>query len=138
MTPTNIRPELTIVTRLPLKIAVAAAGLLALSACASVPMTPPSAELQAAQLAIANAEQANAAEHAPAELSLAREQLASARIQVQQEHMVTAQRMAVEARAGAELASARTEAAKANAVNAEMQKSTDAMKHEMQRNSGAK
>lgn len=136
MTPQNTW-SLTQVAQLPLKIATAA-GLLALAACASVPMTPPSAELQAAQLAIANAEQANAAEHAPAELSQAREQLASARTAVQQEHMVSAQRMAIEARAGAELASARTEAAKANAVNAEMQKSTDAMKDEMQRNSGAR
>jgi len=121
-----------------LKFAAAAAGLLALAACATTPPAPPTAALQAAQLAIANAEQARAAEYAPAELSLAREELASARTEVGRENMILAQRLAEQSRAGAELASARTEAAKATAVNAEMRKSTEAMQQEMQRNPGAR
>lgn len=120
-----------------LKLAAAAAGLLALAACASTPPAPPTAALQAAQLAIANAEQARAAEYAPAELSLAREELASARAEVERENMILALRLAEQSRAGAELASARTEASKATAVNAEMHKSNEAMQQEMQRNSGA-
>jgi len=121
-----------------LKFASAAAALLALAACATAPPVPPTEALQAAQLAIGNAEQARAAEYAPAELSLAREELASARTEVQKENMVLALRLAQQSRAGAELASARTEASKAAAVNAEMRKSTEAMKQEMQRNPGAK
>ena len=99
---------------------------------------PPTEALQAAQLAIGNAEQARAAEYAPAELSMARQELASARTEVERQNMIFALRLAEQSRAGAELASARTEASKATAVNAEMQKSTDAMKQEMQRNPGAK
>jgi hypothetical protein len=121
-----------------LKLATAAAGLLALAACATTPPAPPTAALQAAQLAIANAEQARAAEYAPVELSLARDELASARAEVQRENMILALRLAEQSRAGAELASARTEASKAAAVNAEMRKSTEAMKQEVQRNPGAK
>ena len=120
-----------------LKLATAAAGLLALAACASTPPAPPTAALQAAQLAIANAEQARAAEYAPAELSLAREELASAQNEVKREHMVLALHLAEQSRAGAELASARAEAAKAMAVNDELHKSNEAMKQEMQRNPGA-
>ena len=133
MTQTTARPQ---VTRL--RFAMAAAGLLATAACATTPMSPPTEALQAAQSAIATAEQARAAEYAPAELSQARQDLASARTAVQQEHMITAERLAQQSRAGAELASARTEAAKAAAVNDEMQKGTEAMKQEMQRNPGAK
>lgn len=121
-----------------LKLATTAAALLALAACATTPPAPPTAALDAAQLAIANAEQARAAEYAPAELSLARQELASARTEVERENMILALRLAEQSRAGAELASARTEAAKAAAVNAEMRKSTDAMQQEMQRNPGAK
>lgn len=122
-----------------LKLATAAAGLLALAACASTPpMAPPTEALNAAQVAIAKAEQANAPERAPAELTQAREDLASARIAVQEEHMIKAQRLAEQSRAGAELATARAEAAKANGVNDEMKKSTEDLKQEMQRNPGAK
>jgi hypothetical protein len=119
------------------RFAIAAAGLLALAACATTPV-PPTAALQAAQLAIANAEQARAAEYAPAELSLARDELASARTAVQREEMVLALHLAQQSRAGAELASARADAAKSAAANEEMRRSNDAMQQEMQRNPGAR
>lgn len=136
MTPTPAILQVT--RRRPLPLLAAAAGMLALAACATAPLPPPTAALQAAQLAIANAEQARAAEHAPAELSQARRELASAHSAVKQEQMIEAQRLAEQSRAGAELASARTEAAKAAAVNDEMRKSTEAMMQEMQRNPGAR
>lgn len=129
-------PARSRVTRL--RFVIAATGLLATAACATTPLNPPTEALQGAQNAIASAEQARAAEYAPAELSQARQDLASARTAVQQQHMITAQRLAEQSRAGAELASARTESAKATAVNDEMQKGTEAMKQEMQRNPGAK
>lgn len=108
-----------------------------LAACASAPQAPTQA-LQAAELAIANAEQARVADYASPELGEAREKLTAARAAVQEEHMVLAQRLAEQSRVDAELATAKFEAAKANSVNDEMRKSTDALKQEMQRNPGAK
>jgi hypothetical protein len=50
--------------------------------------------------------------------------------------MTSAERLANESRTEAELASARTEATKAKAVNAEMQRGTGNLIDEMQRNAG--
>lgn len=113
----------------------AVAGLLMLGACASAPQ-PPTADLQAAELAIANAERARVADYASAELSEAREKLTAARSAVQEEQMSRAQRLAQQARVDAELASARAEVAKAKVVNEQMQKGTDTLKQEMQRSTG--
>lgn len=116
---------------------IAAACALAITACATVPM-PPTAAMDAAAAAIANAEQARAAEYAALELSTARDELAAARTAAQQEHMVLAGRRAEEARAIAELASARADAAKAKVVNDELQASIEVLRQEMQRNPGAR
>ena len=51
---------------------------------------------------------------------------------------VLADRLAEEARVDAELSTAQSQAAKNQAVNAEMIKSTQPLSDEMQRNSGAK
>jgi hypothetical protein len=50
--------------------------------------------------------------------------------------MIVAQRLADESRAEAELAAAKTAAAKASAVNDEMKSSTATLIQEMQRNTG--
>lgn len=118
-----------------LRLSAGAAGLLVLAACASVPQ-PPTEALQAAELAISNAEQARVADYASPELGQAREKLTAARAAVQQENMVLGQRLAEQSRVNAELASAKAEAAKAKAVNDEMRKSTETLKQEMQRNPG--
>jgi predicted S18 family serine protease len=112
----------------------AVAGLL-LAACASVPQ-PPTADLQAAELAIANAERARVADYASVELGEAREKLTAARSAVQEEKMSRARSLAQQARVDAELASARAEVARAEVVNDEMQKSIDTLKQEMQRTTG--
>lgn len=111
-------------------------GMLALSACASVPQ-PPTEAIQAAETAIENADKARVADNASPELGMARTKLTAARTAVSEEQMVLAQRLAEESRAEAELATAKSEAIKALAVNEEMRKSTEAMKQEMQRNPGA-
>ncbi len=110
-------------------------GALALSACASAPV-PPTAALQAAELAIANAEEARIADYSSPELGKARENLTAARAAVGKEQMVLALHLAEQSRADAELASAKAEMSKAKAVNDEMRKSTDTLKQEMQRNPG--
>jgi hypothetical protein len=118
-----------------LHLATAAAGLLMLAACFSEPQ-PPTSDLQAAELAIANAEHSQVAGYASAELSEARDKLRAANIAVQDKKMVLAQRLAVESRVDAELSAARADAVRAGAVNHEMSKSIDTLKQEMQRNSG--
>ncbi|HUG71974.1 MAG TPA: DUF4398 domain-containing protein [Steroidobacteraceae bacterium] len=119
-----------------LRIAVALTGALLFAACASTPPAP-TASLQAASQAIAAAERAEAGQHAAGELASARAKLASANAAVTEEEMIAAGRLADEARAEAELASAKTGAVKAIAVNDEMKSSTAALIQEMQRNAGA-
>ncbi|WP_420465953.1 DUF4398 domain-containing protein [Panacagrimonas sp.] len=111
------------------------AGALVLSACATVP-APPTAKLQAAELAIGNADTARITDQSSPELSDAREKLTAARLAVEQEQMVVAARLADESRASAELASARSELLAARTVNEEMQKNLDTLKLEMQRREG--
>lgn len=114
---------------------IAFAVAFTLVGCASTPV-PPTAELQAAELAIRNAEQARVADYAAAELKQAREKLAAANTAVQKEEMVRATYLAEESKVSADLASARTQMAKAKAVNDEMQASLDTLKQELQRNTG--
>jgi hypothetical protein len=111
------------------------AALVLLAGCASAPPMP-SANLQAAQQAIVNAERLDAGVHAAAELSEARGKLAAAQRAVSSEEMITAERLADEARVGADLAAARTGAVKAKAVNEDMKRGTATLVDEMQRQSG--
>lgn len=116
----------------PLLAAGLAGMFMLLVACASAPPTPDSA-MDAAKVAISNAEKAEAGQFAGAELGEAREKLALADGAVREENMVTAERFALESRVQAELASARTAASKAAAVNKEMERGADALNEEMQR-----
>jgi hypothetical protein len=96
----------------------------------------PATNLQAAQLAIANAERVDAATHAGVELGEARGKLAAAQRAVEEKEMVDAQRFADEARVVAELAAAKAGAAKAIAVNKDIERSTATLIEEMQRKTG--
>ncbi|HET9473632.1 MAG TPA: DUF4398 domain-containing protein, partial [Steroidobacteraceae bacterium] len=82
------------------------------------------------------AEGVDAATHAAVELGEARAKLTSAQLAVTKEEMVRAAQLADEARAEAELATARAGAAKANAVNQDMKHSTETLIEEMQRKTG--
>ena len=116
----------------PLMTASLAGILMLVGACASAPLAPDSA-LDGAKVAISNADKAGAGEHANAELAEARARLALADNAVEDEDMVMAERFARESQVQAELASARTEAAKAAAVNRDIERGTEAMTEEMQR-----
>ncbi|MDZ4729885.1 MAG: DUF4398 domain-containing protein [Xanthomonadales bacterium] len=106
--------------------------LLLLTACASVPEAPHSA-LKEAQVAITNAQKADASRYANPDLTDARDKLAQANAAVTAEDMIMADRLAREARIAAELALARTEATKAKDVNEELIKGIDALNDEMSR-----
>lgn len=120
-----------------LHIALVAAGLLALTGCATTPL-PPTQALQAAESAISSAEQARVADYASTELTTARQKLASANTAVGDEQMVEAEYLAIESRTHAEVALARADELKAKAVNDDMQQSIDTLKQEMQRATGAR
>ncbi len=120
-----------------LRLLVGSSFVFALAACASAP-TPPTQQLQAAELAISSAEQERVADFAPQDLKQAHDKLSAARTAVQAEDMEQAERLADESRVSAELASARTALLKTQAVNAEMQQSIDALQQEILRNSGAR
>ena len=108
--------------------------LLAATAFASDP--PPTANLQAAEQAIANAERVDAATLAGVELGEARGKLAAAHTAVDDKKMIVAAQFADEARAEAELAAAKSGAAKAQTVNKDIERSTATLIDEMQRKSG--
>jgi ribosome-associated translation inhibitor RaiA len=122
---------------LPVFIALAAAGFLALAGCATPPV-PPTEELQAAESAISNAEQARVADYASAELTTARQKLALANTAARNNEMVKAEYLAIESRTHAEVALARAQELRAKAVNDDMQKSIDTLKEEMKRATGAR
>ncbi len=109
-----------------------AAALLLMAACATAPKAPQSA-LTEAKVAITTAEKADASRYAGPELTEARLKLAQADDAVRDERMVQANRLAHQSRAAAELATARTETAKAEAVNAELSKGLDALNEELNR-----
>lgn len=115
---------------------IAGAGLagitLFLAACATVPEAPHAA-LAEAKVAINTAEKDNAAHYASPDLTEARQQLVQADRAVAAEHMIEADRLAHQSRIAAELASARTEAAKAEEVNYELSKSAAALDEEIRR-----
>ncbi|HET7202467.1 MAG TPA: DUF4398 domain-containing protein [Steroidobacteraceae bacterium] len=89
--------------------------------------------MEAARQAIDDAERAQAAQHAAPELGQARSKLAAAETAVQNEDMDEAARLAEEARLDAELADARTAAAKAQAANDEIRRANSAVLDEMER-----
>jgi hypothetical protein len=95
-------------------------------------MAPP-ASVNEAKLAIQAAEKQDASHYAGAELDEARQKLILADKAVAAEDMILAERFAQESTVTAQLAVARTEATKAEAVNAEMARGTDALIEEMQR-----
>jgi len=120
-----------------LRMVLGITGVLVLAGCASTPPVP-TAKLQAAQQAIAAAERSEASRYAPGELSEAHTKLTAADTAVTEKKMVVAEHFADQSRAEAELASAKTSAAKANAVNDEMKRSNSTLVDEMKRGSGDK
>lgn len=108
------------------------ATVMVVAACSSTPAAPTSS-LTAARDAIANAEQQDARQYAGAELDQAKQELIKAERAVEAERMDIADMAAQRARVTAELAIARTEAAKAEAVNKEMARGAEALIEEMQR-----
>ncbi|WP_210401702.1 DUF4398 domain-containing protein [Lacimicrobium sp. SS2-24] len=109
------------------------ATTLLLGGCASA-LKAPTAEVEAAERAIGNAERAQTTRYTSTELNNARTELAAARSAVIARDMQQARQLALQAQASAELALARAELIKAQAINENMQQSIDVLKQEVQRN----
>ena len=114
---------------------IGVAATLLIGACASTPPAP-TADLQSAAQAIATADQARIPDTTAPELGEAREKLTAAHAAVAAQHMEEADRLALESRADAELASATSQASKDQLINDEIVQSTATLSQEMQRNKG--
>jgi hypothetical protein len=110
--------------------ALLAAGL-ALGGCASVPR--PEAQLSAADLALRDAEQADAAHYAPLEMRKARDQYDAARRAEEDEHYVTARRLAESAEVDAQLAASKARTARAQAAAEEITADLESLRSEARR-----
>ncbi len=119
-----------------IQLLLAGSILLVLAACQSSPL-PPVQQMQAAQFAIASAEQERATDFVPLDMRLAHEKLTAARVAIESEEMELATRLADESRVSAELASAKTAEMKARAMHDEMQQSFDTLQREILRNTGS-
>ncbi len=113
------------------------APALLLVACASSP-TDPRAAIGAATQAIRSADADGVSEARFPELTEARSKLLAANAAVSADHPEPADQLAREARVDAELALARSNLAKAQAVNDEISASTATLASELQRSSGAR
>jgi Domain of unknown function (DUF4398) len=87
---------------------LAAITLAGLVGCSSTPA--PVGEISAAQTAVTSAEQADASQHAPADLDRARDKLLRAQAAMQQEENVEARRLAEQALVDARLAESKSRA----------------------------
>lgn len=117
----------------PLLVAAGLAGAVLLFAgCAAAPLAP-TASLNEAKRAIQAAEKDDASHYAGADLDEARQKLILADRAVASEDMMLAERLAHESTVTAQLAAAKTEATKAEAINDEMRRGAEALMEEMQR-----
>lgn len=115
--------------------AIALLATLTLSSCATT-IKPPHQEIQSAEQAISQAEQARVADYASPELRTAREKLTEARAAMLQENLIVARRLAEQSRVEADLAVAKADVSKAQAINDDIKKGTESMQQEMLRNRG--
>ncbi|GJJ03689.1 hypothetical protein RugamoR64_42270 [Duganella rhizosphaerae] len=108
------------------------AAVLGLSACAS-DKTPATADVAVSRAAVANATSAGAADLAPAEMQSAREKLMRANQALAAKDYKTAQDLANQASADAQLAQSKASSTKATMAADELQQSIRALREELNR-----
>ena len=105
-------------------------GAIGVSGCSAG--KPPTEALSQAELAVQQASQSKASEYAPLNLYLAREQLDSAKRALSQNEYERARRLAEQALVQAQLAAAKTEAESARRAAAELARSIEALRLELE------
>jgi hypothetical protein len=108
------------------------AAVLGLSACAS-DKTPATADVAVSRAAVANATSAGAADLAPAEMQSARDKLMRANQALAAKDYKTAQDLANQASADAQLAQSKASSAKATTAADELQQSIRTLREELNR-----
>ncbi|MDJ0654733.1 MAG: DUF4398 domain-containing protein [Xanthomonadales bacterium] len=116
------------------KLTLAVATLAGLAACASVPLD--TSALDRASSAVDRANDAGSVEYAPLELRAAREKLAEARIAAEERNGDLANRLAAESLVSAELALAKSDAARARERTRAQRESNQQLRQELQTDSG--
>ena len=118
-----------------MKIAISSllmgAGILA--ACSTTP-SPPGSSYVAAQVAVANAEKMPVHTFGSQELTVARQRLEASRLASLDNEPELAEMLAIEAQVSADLAVAKTTLGRTSTMNQQMQKQSDVIRQEMQRN----
>jgi hypothetical protein len=110
---------------------IGAAMLAAIAGCASGPA--PEAEMGAAELALSQAEDAEAAARSPAPYALARDKLERARAAMADGENIEARRLAEQALVDAQLAVAEARSAVAREHAAELRQSIETLREELAR-----
>jgi hypothetical protein len=113
------------------KLLIGAAMLAGIAACASGPA--PDTEMGAAELALSQAEDAEAAARAPAPYALARDKLERARDAMADGENLEARRLAEQALVDAQLAEAEARSAVARESAAELRQSIETLREELAR-----
>ena len=113
------------------KLMIGAAMLAGVAACASGP--PPDAEMGAAELALSQAEDAEAAARAPGPYALARDKVERARDAMADGENLEARRLAEQALVDAQLAEAEARSAIARENAAELRQSIETLREELAR-----
>ena len=107
-------------------------SLLVLSSCAPA-VQPPDSQMALATEAVEEATAAGAYEYAPVELKAAQDKINQAKQAMQSKDNVTAKRLLQEAEVDAKLAEAKSATAKSQQAVAELQKSIDMLRDEINR-----
>lgn len=119
-------------THHPIAALCAIAALLGLSACASE-KTPATADVAVSRAAVANATSAGASDLAPAEMQSARDKLMRANQALAAKDYKTAQDLANQASADAQLAQSKASSTKATTAADELQQSIRTLREELNR-----
>lgn len=109
-------------------------GALGVSGCSAA--RPPAETVAQAELAVRQADESKAPQHAPAELSGAREKLASAQQAMAAEEYERARRLAEQALVDAQLAQARAESEEARRDAEELRRTIETLRAEATRADG--
>lgn len=110
-----------------------AVSLLLLGAGCASSGKPPVAEITAARASITQAESVGAVQQAPVDLLAAREKLGRAEAAVRDKRYLQARQLADEAQVDAEVAERRTRAMKAQQAVAELERSNQLLREEIER-----
>ena len=106
-------------------------ALVGLAGCAT--MEPPDAQMALAETAINQAQQSDAASHAPVELQMAREEMQAARAALNERQFKEARRLAEKAAVDARLAEAKARTEQTRRITQELREGIEILRQEIQR-----